>query len=450
MTPTSRGDQREQHGITQAPTAGPVAPLDVRVTVTGALVEGVRVATGTGEEIQRAVLKHLQTVARASGRPVLAMVHDERIGYVVPLQVAPDGASSFTADPVRVRREAPKAEALGGTTAPATPGGVGRPRGQERPRTAAPGGEPRRVEPVRARHPEPSPAEGFGPPPVMAGPSHGAEPYGPQTLPPPPAPSGSPYVPQAHHADPDASNPYLRPTAPPPTALRPEPVPGTAPAPRPIPEPQTTTANGTPPPLTTSALTSSALTRLTESAPAAPSTSLTPTPPCGFDAIAEAVLDDEQGVATGPLAEPMGRIGEAVRSGRVETAAELAARTLAGSGLEPEHPDVLRLRELTAYIAYLAGEGERAMGMSLDLARVHRRLGDADAAYGNVQSAAMAWRAVRDPQDGLRLGHELIDMWTDLAAEGGPAAVDLEELESSHARMIRLTDRAARAARSQA
>jgi hypothetical protein len=177
---------------------------------------------------------------------------------------------------------------------------------------------------------------------------------------------------------------------------------------------------------------------------------LRPTPARGFDAVAEAVLGDEPITAPGDdtapalLAGPMGRINDAVRGGRTEEAARLAEETAAeASGtLGAEHPEVLRLRELTAYIAYLAGEPVRALRLSLELAGVHRRLGDAEAAYGNVQSAATAWRAVRDPARGLELGRELIDRWTGLAAEGGPAADEIEQLDSVRTRMERLARRA--------
>lgn len=103
---------------------------------------------------------------------------------------------------------------------------------------------------------------------------------------------------------------------------------------------------------------------------------------------------------------------------------------------------MLTLRELGAYIAYLSGDALRAFHVSLELAGIHRRAGDAEAAYGNVQSAAAAWRAVRDPLQGLNLGTELIGLWTELAAEDGPAAEDPEELESARARMLRLAQRA--------
>jgi hypothetical protein len=168
-----------------------------------------------------------------------------------------------------------------------------------------------------------------------------------------------------------------------------------------------------------------------------------PTPPRGFDAVAEAVLGDEPPTAT-LLAEPVTRINEAVRAGRTQEAADLAQRTVAqaAQSLGPEHPEVLQLRELTAYIAYLAGEPAQALTLSLDLARIHHRAQDAEAAYGNVLSAATAWRAVRDPEQGLRLGHDLIALWAVLAAEAGPAAEEPEKLTAARTRMGRLTQRA--------
>jgi hypothetical protein len=177
-----------------------------------------------------------------------------------------------------------------------------------------------------------------------------------------------------------------------------------------------------------------------------------PTPARGFDAVAEAVLGDEpvttDGAGTAFLIEPMVRINDAVKAGRIEEAAGLAERTVAeaAGALGPEHPEVLRLRELAAYIAYLAGDPLRAFRLSLDLARIRHRAHDAEAAYGNVQSAATAWRAVRDPEQGLALGRDLIDLWTELTTEDGPAVEDIEELESARARMGRLTERARRAA----
>ncbi|MEU5318708.1 tetratricopeptide repeat protein [Streptomyces sp. NPDC021056] len=174
-----------------------------------------------------------------------------------------------------------------------------------------------------------------------------------------------------------------------------------------------------------------------------------PTPPRGFDAVAEAVLGDDPATAydgggTVFLAGPMARINEAVKAGRVTEAAQLAEQTVgeASHALGPDHPEVLRLLELTAYIAYLAGDPARAFGLSLDLARARHHARDTEAAYGNIQSAATAWRAVRDPEQGLRMGVDLIDLWTELSREGGAAAEDIEQLESARTRMGRLAERA--------
>ncbi|MEW2495021.1 hypothetical protein AB0942_16030 [Streptomyces nodosus] len=171
-----------------------------------------------------------------------------------------------------------------------------------------------------------------------------------------------------------------------------------------------------------------------------------------FD-VAESMLAPESGTerpgaVAGPVAESMARINTAVQQGRIEEATGLAelAVTEASAGLGAEHPDVVRLRELTAYIAYLAGDALRSFQLSLDLAGLRRRLGDPRGAYGNVQSAAAAWRAVRDPVQGLRLGHDLIAVWTELAAAEGPAADDLDPLERARSRMDRLAARARDAA----
>nr|WBO79738.1 tetratricopeptide repeat protein [Streptomyces sp. SBE_14.2] len=171
----------------------------------------------------------------------------------------------------------------------------------------------------------------------------------------------------------------------------------------------------------------------------------TPTRARGFDAVAEAVLGDEPSPA-GPLAEPVAAINEAVREGRTEDAARLAEHAVAEASraLGPEHPEVLRLRELAAYIAYLAGEPATAFALALEVAGIHHRAHDREAAYGNVLSAATAWRAVRDPELGLRLGDELIALWSALAEDGGPAAEEPGRLESARTRMNRLTERAAR------
>jgi len=375
------------------PLPGPAvmapAPIDVRV-VPGAVgdtasVGGVPVTAAEGQEIKHAVLAHLRRIAVAAGHAVLATIRDERSGYIVPIQVEPDGSSTLTAEPVPI---APRADEP--PTAP--PGTVTQPTGVFGP------------PPEMDDDPAPEPAyEAPGPlappaPPVIE----------PQPLPDRPEPA--PALP----AGPDALPP--RPVPPPPSLEAPS-----RPAPVPLVDPETV---------------------IREPAPKH-------TPARGFDAVAEAVLGDDpreaDGTEPGPLAGPIARINESVRAGRIDTAAALAEQTVtdASGALGADHPEVLRLRELAAYIAYLAGDPVRAFHVSLDVAWAYRRTGDPEAAYGNVQSAATAWRAVREPVQGLNLGNELLGLWTALSADGGPAADDPTALDSARSRMRRLAERAA-------
>jgi hypothetical protein len=547
MSRLSREKKREQKGAA-LPAALVAAPIDVHVPAGGpgaggASIGGVPVVPTAGEEIQQAVLDHLHRIALATGHPVRATIHDERIGCVVHLQVAADGSSTFTGEPVRMppaaepgqrardvalhREEAvpPRASAVR-ESAPVTAGAD--PSGGE-----ATGVDPSDVDPSDVE------SSGVESSVVAVAKEHPAQPSEPQ-----PQPESAPYRDKPTHLLRPASEPVrdAAPTFPLRAVSEPLPLGGrTQSDPESLPlgrrgpsdpespplgedgpsdsvptftlrtvsEPPQDRAPGTvapptgqfgpPPPmdaipphattgadratganLTTGAKADRAAVppRITaphplpaspSAAPASsplPSSSVpalnplaippldpgpepTPTPARGFDAVAEAVLGDEASTATGVLAAPMTRINEAVKAGRIAEADGLAVGAVgeAMAVLGSEHGEVLKLRELTAYIAYLAGDPVRAFRLSLDLARIHRRIGDAEGAYGNVQSAASAWRAVRDPHQGLELGRDLIGLWTELTAEDGPAADDIEELESARARMGRLTERARKSAR---
>ncbi|MCX4811676.1 tetratricopeptide repeat protein [Streptomyces sp. NBC_01239] len=466
MTRLSREKKREQKRAARlAPAA---SPFEVRVPVDGpgaggASIGEVPVAVAAGEEIQQAVLSHLHRIATATGHPVHATIHDARIGYVVPLQIDPDGSSHFSAEP----RAMGGGGGSGSGTSDLAPGGspVGAPPpppqlppavgATPEPEDRRPSGDPAthrlravpeaeqgeavvptfplRAVPESAGESAPTfplhavpesaqndsslgqvqpPTGAFGPPPTMDA--------SPET---PPAPFDPGHPDALRGVGNGATGPHA-------TALRDEPkppasIPAKTPAPAPAPIPDLVLT--------------------------APEPDPKPTPARGFDAVAEAVLGDDpvttDGAGTQFLVEPMVRINDAVKAGRIEEAATLAERTVtdAVNALGAEHPEALRLRELAAYIAYLAGDPLRSFHLSLDLARIRHRAHDAESAYGNVQSAATAWRAVRDPEQGLALGRDLIDLWTGLAAEDGPAADDIEELESARARMGRLTERARKA-----
>ncbi|MFI8192954.1 tetratricopeptide repeat protein [Streptomyces sp. NPDC085946] len=505
MARLSREKKREQKQAAHAATPA-ATPIEVRVhgsgtgprgafdgMPAGASVGGVPVAAEPGQEIQQAVLNRLHRIALAGGHPVHATVHDERIGYVVPLRVDTDGSSHFTAEPVRTgspRDTAPTAPAPSAPPAPVPPASA--------PAASAPSAPAAPVRPAPApaapepsAPPVPAPAAPASAPAAPAAPASAAEAPAPgrdkpthilrpadeetrdsaptfrlRAVPESPASGAEPVptfalraVPEPAGATPPGT--VLPPTGefgPPPAMdtvpadARPAPVRGgqvsdAVPEPRPESQPQPLPPDASGP--------SGAPSRPARRTPEpvhdlGPEPDPKPTPARGFDAVAEAVLGDGPptagGAAPALLAEPVGRINEAVKAGRIDTAARLAEDTVAQASetLGPEHPEVLRLRELSAYIAYLAGDPVRAFRLSLDLAGIHRRAGDAEAAYGNVQSAATAWRAVRDPLLGLELGGELIGLWTGLTAEDGPAADDIEQLESARARMGRLTARAGR------
>ncbi|MFH8802533.1 tetratricopeptide repeat protein [Streptomyces sp. NPDC017936] len=449
MSRLSREKKREQQHAMRPAAA--VTPLDVHVAGGGpATIGGVPVVAADGQEIQQAVLGHLHRVALATGHAVVATVHDERIGYVVPLRVETDGSSHFAGEPLRVapprgsQEPAPAPSPAPLSTPPSAPPAVEPSTADPStadpsvvdpsavaPFTADPPAEhPRRdkathllravPEPVKETAPtfplravpEPRPQDEVPAPGTVTAPTGVFGP--PPTMDTPPSPEPGRTAPDAESAP-----------VPAPAPVAPAPAPATTPVPAPAPEAGPHLG-------------------------ADPDPDPKPTPARGFDAVAEAVLGDDPRTLPGEdgapalLGEPMAQINEAVRSGRIDTAAALAERTVAeASGtLGPEHPEVLRLRELTAYIAYLAGDPLRSFHLSLDLARIRRRARDAEAAYGNVQSAAAAWRAVRDPLQGLNLGTELLALWSDLTTEEGPAAEDVEQLESARARMTRLTERA--------
>ncbi|WP_329335914.1 tetratricopeptide repeat protein [Streptomyces sp. NBC_00663] len=446
-------EKREQQGAVLA-----AAPLDVLVGPGGATVGGVPVGAVPGEEIQQTVLNHLHRIALATGHPVHATVRDERIGYVVALLIERDGSSQFTAEP---RRTAPPA-GVGETAWPTAAGQEELPpppmTSATPPTPPAAPAAPAHVADTPPTAPGPAPAPTADAPLTAPAPADAAGDHPPRDKPThllraPSEPATFPLrsVPESAAQEPRDAVPTFRLRAVPEWVEKA--APGTVAPP---------TGQFGPPPVMDAPTAQAQPARATpapKSPPKPPVLDLAvaalddpdpkPTPPRGFDAVAEAVLGDDPATAydgggTAMLAEPMARINDAVKEGRVEEAARLSEQTVtqASAALGAEHPEVLRLLELTAYIAYLAGDPARAFGISLDLARTRSRARDAEAAYGNVQSAATAWRAVRDPELGLRMGVDLIGLWTELTHEDGPAAEDIEQLESAHARMNRLAERA--------
>lgn len=402
--------RRNQAAREQAPASG-LKPIEVHVTADGrATVGGLPVVAGAGESVQSAVLDYLHRLVLATGHAVAATVHDERIGYLTPVRVEADGSSAFAGEPVPLPRDvmaaaravaeehvSERAQAVGAPAAAAVPDE--HPVVREQPstmplRAVAAAAQPVRDKSTRALRAVPDPAPG-APLPAAREPERG-----PATAPVP-----------AAEAKPD----------PRPGAARGETRPEARPEGRSEVRPEGR----------------SEAVRSEVRSEAVPSGRTAPLDPAPVDPAPADVRSPSL------LAEPVQRINEAVRMGRIESAAAMAEQTIASAvqRLGAEHPEVLQLRELAAYIAYLAGDAHRSFVLSMALARV-RRGSDDEGAFGNVMSAAAAWRALRDPALGLALGHELIALWDAMAAAGGAAAADPSQLEAARARMGRLADRA--------
>jgi hypothetical protein len=542
-----------------APPAPGLRPIEVRVSADGrAAVGGQPVVAGAEENLQDAVLNYLHRLVLATGHPVVATVHDERIGYSTPIQVEADGSSAFAGRPVPLAAPA-GAVPFGPVAAPGVPAANG---------VSASSG----AAPVMSGAREASVPHGVTGGPVAGGASEelphraaaegprGPEAFeaapaakGPEVVESPdtlrfaavPAPPAKDRTTRSLRKVPEAALHEIRPAADPervqdiPTAVLPvqahevppaaaevasvqqlpagEPVevralPAPEPArlqelpaaPQPAPAAEAPVAEE---PVVVQQASAPSRPAGAQDAPAAPQPARVAEVPAAVQpaggaegpvalpvthgqevpAAAQATQGHEapaaaqtvhapqtvpagqfgpaasMGAATparasapagtpapvgrsavpGVLAEPVGRINEAVRMGRLEFAASMAEQTIGSAArtLGVEHPEVLQLRELAAYIAYLAGDAHRSFALNMGLARVHRRQ-DPARALGNVQSAAAAWLGVRDPELGLSLGAELVALWTEMAAEGGPAAADPARLEAVRARMDRLAARA--------
>ncbi|MGW3391319.1 tetratricopeptide repeat protein [Streptomyces cinereoruber] len=371
--------------------SGPSA-VEVRVRVDGfAEVDGRPVVAGVGETPQDAVLDYLYRLVLTSGRPVSATVYDERIGSVVPLRVLEDGSSAFSGQPAPLR-----APGYGGASAPAPV--------QASASAQAP-----------APAPVPAPGQGFVP---QTGPAAQA--------PLPAAPEPAP-VPRQEAAP--------TPTQPPAPSPVPAPVPAPAPAPSPVPAPEPVPVPVPSPSSATAPAPEPADAPVPAPSPVPPTPVSTPAP-----APAQTLAPAPRPPADDPVAGPVARIHEALQFGRIEWAATLALQSVAEAAgrLGHEAPETLRLRELNAYVAFVAGDTGRAFEGSLEIARIRAAHGDPQALQ-SVLNAAAAWLKVADPREGLRMGHDLIALWSTL-----PAA-DQDRLESARARMVRLEQRAASA-----
>ncbi|MBO8195521.1 hypothetical protein ITI46_28305 [Streptomyces oryzae] len=122
----------------------------------------------------------------------------------------------------------------------------------------------------------------------------------------------------------------------------------------------------------------------------------------------------------------MAHINRAASGGEPQRAMVLAFRLRehALRSYGEEHPYTLEARDLEAYVARLAGNYASATAIYCDLARVCQRQGN-PRAYGFLRRAVGNWQMLTDPQAMRAHGRVVLDIWSALAAEAGPAADDM-------------------------
>lgn len=132
----------------------------------------------------------------------------------------------------------------------------------------------------------------------------------------------------------------------------------------------------------------------------------------------------------GDLADAIADIHLSIRSGDLTHAAELAAelRHIIGSRHGRDHPFIVEIMGLQAYVARLRGDHAVSTGVFMDLAEVRYRQGQPEAAEEAVQ-ATTAWMMLGTSSVAVDYGRKLIALWEGLIREGygTPQATTLVE-----------------------
>ncbi|TRO56023.1 hypothetical protein [Streptomyces sp. IB201691-2A2] len=125
------------------------------------------------------------------------------------------------------------------------------------------------------------------------------------------------------------------------------------------------------------------------------------------------------------LTDAVAQVAQALEEGDLVTAKaatrELTYRSAHSFG--PEHPHTLETYALDAYISYLDGDQARSTAASLRLARLRFSQSDARAPE-EVLRAFATWELLTAPHTTVRLGEELLSVWTQIMGDAiGAAAV---------------------------
>ncbi|MFJ3194680.1 hypothetical protein ACIPJQ_18895 [Streptomyces griseoviridis] len=127
------------------------------------------------------------------------------------------------------------------------------------------------------------------------------------------------------------------------------------------------------------------------------------------------------------FADGLALVAEHLEAGRIEVAAELAARLdrCAADTLGVSHPDALRIREVLARISALLGDTAGGVRLFRDVAeRWHYRGAHADAESAASRAVAL-WLQITDLDTALATGMSMVRMRNQIPGENGTALTEV-------------------------
>ncbi|MDT0470838.1 hypothetical protein RM863_01615 [Streptomyces sp. DSM 41014] len=127
------------------------------------------------------------------------------------------------------------------------------------------------------------------------------------------------------------------------------------------------------------------------------------------------------------FADGLALVAEHLEAGRIEVAAELAARLdrRAADTLGVSHPDALRIREVLARISALLGDTAGGVRLFRDVAeRWHYRGAHADAESAASRAVAL-WLQITDVDTALATGMSMVRMRNQIPGENGTALTEV-------------------------
>ncbi|MFJ9423208.1 hypothetical protein [Streptomyces sp. NPDC101249] len=138
--------------------------------------------------------------------------------------------------------------------------------------------------------------------------------------------------------------------------------------------------------------------------------------------------------ATGPrdgdepaIADGLARVAEHLEAGRIDRAAELAARLdrRASGTLGVSHPDALRIREVLARISALLGDPAAGARLFRDVAERWHYRGDHEDAESAAARAVALWLQITDLDTALATGTSMVRLRNQIPGADGAALTEV-------------------------